>query len=103
MSFYLQKLPTKKVEIIDEVSEYIGSQNAGEIEIHWQSFSNEFIQKALTLNKYVVCVMDNSSFDAAAVLENEYDIDRFCDVERDNDYRPHYYFLVDKQFIDKWK
>lgn len=103
MSFYLNNLPAQKVEIIDEVSEFIGCQNLNTTEIEWSKFTEEFINKAKELRKYLVCVMDNSSFDAAAVLETEYDIERFCDVERDADYRPHYYFLVDEQYINKWK
>jgi hypothetical protein len=103
MSYYLKNLPAKKLEIIDEVSEYIGSQNLPTTEFERQTISQEFLNKLIEYKKSLVVVLDNSSFDAAAVLETMYDVERFCDVERDNDYRPHYYYLVDNTFISKWK
>ena len=103
MSFYLEKLPIKKVEIFDEYSEFIGDQNIYTDELDWSEFNQKYLTNISKQNKSLVCVLDNSSFDAAVVLENEYDVKRFCNVEFYNDYRPHYYFLVDNEFIKKWK
>ena len=72
-------------------------------EIDWTIFTQQYLTAVSEQNKSLVCVMDNDSFDAAAVLENVYDVNRFCNIDFDHDYRPHYYFLVDNEFINKWK
>ena len=103
MSYYLNKLPVKKVEIFDEYSEFIGDQNIYTNELDWSEFNQNYLTNLSKQNKSLVCVLDNDSFDAAVVLENEYDIHRFCNVDLYNDYRPHYYFLVDNKYIEKWR
>lgn len=103
MSYYLDKLPVKKVEIFDEYCEFIGSQNTQSDEINWLQFNQKYLTDLTQQNKSLVCILDNGSFDAAAVLENEYDVNRFCNVDLYDDYRPHYYFLVNNEIIKKWK
>jgi hypothetical protein len=103
MSYYLEKLPIKKVEIFDEYSEFIGDQNIYTDELDWREFNQKYLTNISKQNKSLVCVLDNDSFDAAVVLENEYDVKRFCNIDLYDDYRPHYYFLVDNEFIKKWK
>ena len=102
MSFYVQQLPAKKLEIIDKHCKFIGGQNICGEEIDWETLAEKYLLSAEKNKKYLICVLDNCSFDAVVVLENKYDVERFCNVDRDDDYRPHYYYLADQEFIEKW-
>ena len=97
MGRYLDNMPMKKVELLESTGgKFIGSQNiVNYLNIDISMFTEEYLNKLKNNNEYLICCLENGEWDAAAILDNMYDVTRFTDISDDN--RPRYYFVISEE------